>query len=440
MEEWTTNRGGGGCWPKAPRMSGTMALIEQRALEARARAPSPEITWSPPTWRRPYWAASKPVVPTRKRSPPKAERPAPATSEYAAVTTRQELWPALDASNMRIKEPAALVSLLQDRSELIAAGLKLPRLAQRAVADEDDADNEATADEASAVPPEASGGGGDDVGGAAVEGGGGARRRGASRESRDGDDLYATVTKLEGRRCEPRDERYWYIVGGSAATPAPAGAPADNTHWRSAVTRAAVSSRLRIGRKRPPAFETRSVLVANNLLADISTLPGVLTRLVVDVRRLAVLDLSFNRIAHIPEALGSLLAIEVLRLHKNALSDVNELVHLRPLTRLVRLTLMQNPFSMSGCEVLNNPLGGGAHLSHNPYAYRLRVLARLPTLRSLDFTAVTHKEREKAQEGRLNAPRGGGPLKEGRHPRDLTAAAGIHRRARGTREARSREA
>ena len=27
--EWTCNRGGGGCWPKAPRMSGTMAMMEK---------------------------------------------------------------------------------------------------------------------------------------------------------------------------------------------------------------------------------------------------------------------------------------------------------------------------------------------------------------------------------------------------------------------------
>merc|ERR1711865_424249 len=66
--------------------------------------------------------------------------------------------------------------------------------------------------------------------------------------------------------------------------------------------------------------------------------------LLADVSHLALLDLSFNKLSRIEPALGTLVNLEMIRLHTNRLEHIEDLVHLQPLKHLKRLTLMSNPF------------------------------------------------------------------------------------------------
>lgn len=131
--EWTCNRGGGGCWSKAPVMSGTMAHIEKKRLELSATAPAPNLT----RWPRPH-SASRATgergegdgSPERSRSPQSSRYAAKAVSEYAhdATQARPELWRPLDLSALRLADLTQLQFLLSDPAAMEACGAsRFPR-------------------------------------------------------------------------------------------------------------------------------------------------------------------------------------------------------------------------------------------------------------------------------------------------------------------------
>ena len=112
----------------------------------------------------------------------------------------------------------------------------------------------------------------------------------------------------------------------------------------------------------------------NNLLPSVAQLPRVLGALLADVAHLALLDLSFNKLTRIEPALGTLANLEMLRLHANQLEHIEDLVHLKPLKQLKRLTLMSNPLEAKTAD------------------YRCLVGNSLPSLRSLDNVRITKSE------------------------------------------------
>ena len=128
--EWQRNRGGGGNWPKAPRISGSLALIEKRRLELAAKQPQPKTTWTPHSQRPPVWASAPRLRPRTAPRPRSAaaglQQPPP--SEFTIMTNRPLLWPALDASSLRYTELADVLALLDDRSPLTEAKRPIPDL------------------------------------------------------------------------------------------------------------------------------------------------------------------------------------------------------------------------------------------------------------------------------------------------------------------------
>mmetsp|Transcript_27341 Transcript_27341/g.52038 ORF Transcript_27341/g.52038 Transcript_27341/m.52038 type:complete len:265 (-) Transcript_27341:604-1398(-) len=92
--------------------------------------------------------------------------------------------------------------------------------------------------------------------------------------------------------------------------------------------------------------------------------------------RLRTLLLNNNRIARIGEDLGDAIAgMEMLVLTGNRITNLADLNNLSSLTKLERLSLLDNPV----CKKEN---------------YRLYVIHRLPSLKVLDFCKVKQKERE----------------------------------------------
>lgn len=155
-------------------------------------------------------------------------------------------------------------------------------------------------------------------------------------------------------------------------------------------------------------FETLAIHASHNRLTSLEQLPMVLDSLLFDASRLISLDLSFNKIEHLPPTFSVLTSLEVLRLHHNRIGRMEELAHLQRLPALSRLTLNRNPLEMQPLSSLQR-----LALKHNmfalssqaqdelsqvfdPLVYRLRVLAWLPQLRQLDQMACTQKERSES--------------------------------------------
>ena len=271
--EWTCNRGGGGCWPKAPRMSGTMAMMEKYLQDMAKMSTDDQAAEEA--------KAAEAAAGERTRT----SKGAKATSEYAAVTRRPQTWPPLE---MGFKELRDAEDLFTEEPSLTVDG-RLPR-------------------RVAAAPTPA----------AAVE---------AAPAAADGAD-------------------------GAAAEDG--GAPSGG------------------------GFQTLALRANNNLLTSIDALPSVLKRLLWDSRSLAILDLSFNQISRIPEAMSELPGLEMLRLHSNCLVTADDVRHLQPLKRLLRLTLMNNPLDATR-------------------EYRLHMIAHLPTLKMFDNVVITQSERHKVE-------------------------------------------
>ncbi|KAJ9448558.1 hypothetical protein DIPPA_15344 [Diplonema papillatum] len=102
------------------------------------------------------------------------------------------------------------------------------------------------------------------------------------------------------------------------------------------------------------------------------------------VRDIVCLDLSCNRVAHLPSDFGLQLPVVcAVYLHSNCLSDVKELATLGDCSRTLAILTLHGNFSLDAA------------------VYKPLLLSLLPALRSLDFTTITPSDRDGARSAKL---------------------------------------
>jgi hypothetical protein len=121
-----------------------------------------------------------------------------------------------------------------------------------------------------------------------------------------------------------------------------------------------------------------SLRLSNNELCSLEALPECLEPVLLLPHKLQWLDLSFNQISHIEPIASACPSLRLLYLHVNAVTEPRQLDALSQLAHLHTLTLHGN-------EVENAP------------NYRFRLASNLPTLKNLDFSALTIVEKDKAR-------------------------------------------
>uniref|UniRef100_A0A8C7DJP3 Leucine-rich repeat-containing protein 51 n=1 Tax=Oncorhynchus kisutch TaxID=8019 RepID=A0A8C7DJP3_ONCKI len=123
-------------------------------------------------------------------------------------------------------------------------------------------------------------------------------------------------------------------------------------------------------------FCSRSLRLNNNIITDLSGFNDMVSAFLSEPSQLAWVDLSFNDISHIDPVLVELKELRVLYLHGNSICNLSEVDKLGALPFLHTLTLHE-PLCVCVC--------------------RGYVIAALPHLKKLDFSAVTRQERIMAQ-------------------------------------------
>ena len=144
---------------------------------------------------------------------------------------------------------------------------------------------------------------------------------------------------------------------------------ADDSHEPSATPR---------GPTRVELAGSSSLRLSNNELCSLEALPECLGPVLLLPHKLQWLDLSFNQISHIEPIASACPSLRLLYLHVNAVTEPRQLDALSQLAHLHTLTLHGN-------EVENAP------------NYRFRLASNLPTLKNLDFSALTIVEKDKAR-------------------------------------------
>lgn len=434
---WKPSSELGSFWPRAERDSGSLALMEKKRLQLAANAPESQLTWGPSHWPQPSWAARPASALTRggagQRAPSKPRESRPAVELRRSASSSTALF---------VAPPAALESTYS--LEMAAKSWRRNRggggfwpKAERhsgslALIDRRRLELAATAPDTtigwssvySAGWKEPSWADAERKRLAALE-----RKRLASpRVSRPSSGLIAATLSARTRSPDTslapemvmRRPAFWPPLDASGMryahveqllellsnarplTDMERAVPKVATcheHNGEAVGGAGAAAAAEAScAPRSPGFLTLAVSASSNQLSSIAELPRVLTSLLADATMLVSLDLSANSISSLPPSLATLTALEVLRLHKNKISNLEEIDHLEPLPKLTRLTLFRNPIEMTPITSLarlalkHNPFA--ALEEHDPKAYRLRVLARLPRLRQLDQMAITTGERK----------------------------------------------
>ncbi|KAK7171425.1 hypothetical protein R3I93_003894 [Phoxinus phoxinus] len=131
---------------------------------------------------------------------------------------------------------------------------------------------------------------------------------------------------------------------------------------------------LRLKRDSEQKFLSRTLRLNNNFISDLSGLTDIVSALFVEPNRLAWLDLSFNEIEHINPVLTQLKELRLLYLHGNRICKLSEVDKLTVLPSLNTITLHGNP-------IVTEP------------DYRSHLIATLPHVKMIDFSAVTKQER-----------------------------------------------
>ncbi|XP_061575208.1 leucine rich repeat containing 51 [Cololabis saira] len=121
-----------------------------------------------------------------------------------------------------------------------------------------------------------------------------------------------------------------------------------------------------------------SLRLSNNNISDLNDLQATVIHFLAEPSHLAWLDLSFNKITHIDQILCELRGLRVLYLHGNKIFALSEVNRLGRLPHLHSITLHGNPIESNK-------------------KYRNRVISALPSLKSMDFSAVTQQERVMAK-------------------------------------------
>ncbi|XP_070827264.1 leucine-rich repeat-containing protein 51 [Chaetodon trifascialis] len=125
-------------------------------------------------------------------------------------------------------------------------------------------------------------------------------------------------------------------------------------------------------------YRSRSLRLSNNNITDLHDLQKPVSHFLAEPSQLAWLDLSFNKISHIHQALCELHELRVLYLHGNSIFILSEVDRLGVLPHLHTITLHGNVIETNK-------------------AYRNRVISVLPRLKTMDFSAVTRQERVMAK-------------------------------------------
>ncbi len=120
-----------------------------------------------------------------------------------------------------------------------------------------------------------------------------------------------------------------------------------------------------------------AIKLCNNNLSTMEGFSETCQKLMENPDSIRWLDLSFNNFENVDTICALPLELEVLYLHGNAIGDIKEVAKLAKFKHLRSLTLHGNPMD----EVKN---------------YRYHVLALIPSLKSLDFAAVTKKDADTA--------------------------------------------
>ncbi|XP_046719069.1 leucine rich repeat containing 51 isoform X1 [Silurus meridionalis] len=121
-------------------------------------------------------------------------------------------------------------------------------------------------------------------------------------------------------------------------------------------------------------FASQALRLNNNLLTDTTGLMETLSALFVEPKRLAWLDLSFNKITHIHPVLTELAELRVLYLHGNSMCSFSEVDKLGALPLLHTITLHGNSIETE-------------------QGYRNYVITALPHLKMMDFSVITKQDR-----------------------------------------------
>ncbi|CAH8494745.1 unnamed protein product [Schistosoma mattheei] len=122
---------------------------------------------------------------------------------------------------------------------------------------------------------------------------------------------------------------------------------------------------------------TRTLKINNNQIEDISALPVVVHELFGDTSRLTWLDISCNNIPNIPNSFSSLKHLKIIYMHGNRIATLQEVIKLKQLPKLTKLTLHGNPIEKEK-------------------AYFHTVLSILPNLVTLDFTGISQADKQTA--------------------------------------------
>ncbi|CAH8497694.1 unnamed protein product [Schistosoma intercalatum] len=106
---------------------------------------------------------------------------------------------------------------------------------------------------------------------------------------------------------------------------------------------------------------TRTLKINNNQIEDISTLPVVVHELFGDTSNLTWLDISCNNIPSIPNSFSSLKHLKIIYMHGNKIATLQEVIKLRQLPKLTKLTLHGNPIEKeknirpnSHCDIIKS--------------------------------------------------------------------------------------
>ncbi|XP_014281151.1 uncharacterized protein [Halyomorpha halys] len=125
-------------------------------------------------------------------------------------------------------------------------------------------------------------------------------------------------------------------------------------------------------------FLSYSVRFRRNGLTSMTGLDTFLEQRFANPSNMEWLDLSYNSICEIDPLLSMMPRLKMLYLHSNCFDDLDEVRKLRYLPNLRSLTLFGNPIEAT-------------------IDYRLKIVAAIPTLKRIDWTVITQRERELAK-------------------------------------------
>ena len=124
-------------------------------------------------------------------------------------------------------------------------------------------------------------------------------------------------------------------------------------------------------------WNAQALRLCNNELPNLSGIAKVCRTLLVDVSMLSWLDLSCNLLTEVPDILCKFTNLNVIYLHANQFQVLSQVKVIAPLQHLRSVTFHGNPIA-------------------EKKQYRHYTLASLPTIKSLDFSGVTNRDRENA--------------------------------------------